>query len=1397
MNEFRETLAEGNLLWAEESRELEEAIEKAVAEIDENLANSEASLQAKIDNLVGMLLQSVNMMRTARNSWEYWMDRYDEGGKDSFDSGGIEYDSDSMLNSLESVKAKLGTTNPKVYDEAHYWAELFGNYRQYALEAQQSLAETYGIVVFNNASLQTAFSGDELTGALVGEDVLLDQETWEAIYLDEYQVELLKARAYLQYWQNQQEIAQAVYDYAEDDSSTKETSAETRTALTGAKAAYDDVLAEYTTSLDRLSNISVALENLQSDMETIQEEINGYQQQLAEAREQYNSTITDLEVDNKEYLASRYRDYYLQLLESMGMTADSEENPSSALEAYLLSAREYGLEEQISLVSKRVTELLSGSENTNLDESIFNSETASLSELRSRMLTTAAAGFLAGDSTEQLFGLSASGSEINRFNNYLKDSLCLSESDYYYDLLYGYFTRYNDADTDAHERARLLWQMQLAADDIQKENTMKFELRLAEIRLLTSNDYSDWAGLYFDEKSNNPEGLIEARESEPLEGLATAINEDLEVYQEIIDLYQQNLAAGGELVIYEWGAEPADELLEITGRQAMQILWDYKSCGTDSETAAEISAAIESLTGLSAWLQSLGALEDNIAVLEAAVLNPDEEFGQQYLKAYLSGNHNLASDLGDMYSVIYSDKIEQKAFNTALAGILEENIEYAPSLSAQGNEKSRNKLIDTLKQFGLINDQEGFISPEAAWESCGFSDAEEVAVYFSELDTAACALLLPNYLSEVFYLYMTELKDYFAVRAASSYSNQLTSDLSSINGQIQSSANSLSRLNAVMARLQRASADSVKLLNITSADELPEELRQEAERRLIETAGFDLASEALCLNEFSGAGEAWSELFDDYISAAGTGLAREEGIEDYRDVIMERANKLCELSLALSDPDSTEWSDVSGERLGVYNAMLWNSLDFDKALERITGSGSSLNIEFPEQLKLIGPLMPEITGLSGRFSGNIYSDICAYGLGSLLVESAGYDQQQAVDCVNGFMEAEELNYTLSAEDLSDYLALSGKQRLYSLLEVNENAAIHYFKKEIAEGGFNAESLRLALDSVELPVEIESELTGLQNMLDDIKVYNELLHCDFEDFLDSRYQDDALQRQVRELYRRFMGSPETQWDDPIFMMPLGFTSNAGLILEKLAFNRTSGKNTAGLSPETSVSANDVFINEAIINCCEVLYDGEQSISSELVGLQSMRELQSRASDYLDSLDTIDADNWRSFLTDEYLASQEENALPVLENTGNDFQNQVLDAATAYMDSTKYLTEAIEAWHPAEETGLSSNLSELNTRIASGDKDFWSGLSDMSYSEIENEYSYEANAGIKSNYIERSSDFLSLISKIESLKTSLSNLGYRRARLVRMSGMNSNQQLAELQPLSDVISGLEADIEACSS
>ncbi len=1060
------------------------------------------------------------------------------------------------------------------------------------------------------------------------------------------------------------------------------------------------------------------------------------------------------------------------------------------------------------------------------------------------------------------------------------------------------------------------------------------------------------------------------------------------------------------------------------------------------------------------------------------MLNPDEALGQQYLKAYLSGRRNLATDMGDMYSVIYSDSVSRQKYTKGFAELLSENIDYAPCLSAYGYEKSRAELIEALSQFGMIDaDTLIFHAPEAVWDVRGFSTAAEVAGFFTELDTAASGLQLPEYLAGIFEGYRGELKDYFAIRAASAFFGEFSGDLGPFNKEIRLVANSMSSMGALTGILQKSSDQSVKLLALAVSGDVSDELREEAEFRLIETAGFDLANDALDSDGFSDAGAEWNELFDNYISAVRTGLGQEDGIEDYRSAMIARAAELWELSLALADPDSVDPDSAPEQWLESYSAMIWNSLDFDEALDRITGTDSTISISLLEQLRIIDQLMPEtsgdfpsdvelewlyggnevlrevdsmivlglpelwvgdsfdiaetvksryysdedisvmegmlvltieeseagvttvdkavqlwndqfdggladgsidgllkafyglglinpaveaageysaeyeyedllaelldgavlsednlalledavlnpaealearldklaeldteglsgeelywnlawnlrsdaaeddysrtaargarifddieaagvisnwissfdeanfesysekladlfdsqmskIAGLAQSPAGGVYASIAACGIGEVLVEQAGYSVAAAADFVNWFLTKKGIDAAFDPGSLADYLSLEPDARFYSVLADYPDAASHYLKKQIAEGAFTSTTLSVLLDSVNLADETEAELVEIQGILDDVEVYNELLHGDFEDFLDDRYGSEEQKRTAREIYMRFMGSTKIQWDDSVFMLSSDCGAGAREILDNLSFNRTRGSNLSGLNPGSGTGSNEVFFSEALMTIYEKLYEGDDALTAELSALQSERDLQVRATDYLGSLETIDSDNWRSFLNDEYLSSEDDelnlvpastvdynysdytrnlqinnndgdpvfqnfDSLTLFSGTGNDQLNIILDAANSYLDYAAYLTAAINSWDDGT-ISATETMRTLHEGLGSADgSDFRNSLESKSYAEINQAYLYEIDASVENGYKEARSEFYNLTAKIESIKESLSNFGYRRARLVRMAAMGSSEQLAELQPLNDEISALEADIDAAQA
>lgn len=1667
MTDYRKTLEEGNRLWVNENDALEAAIEKAIADLDASIENSTASLQSRIDNLVGMLLQSVNMMRTARTSWEYWMDKVDGGARGSFEAGSIDFDADSMLDAMMGYD-----TDSASYKEAGYWLSLFDTYGGYASDSQQSLAKTYGIVVFDDESVTEAFDDGQLNEALFDESLLEDPLAWESFYLDSFQVELLKAKAYMQYWEKQQEIAQAVYDYASDESSTKEDAAETEAKLLSAKTDYETALSNYTELLDRLTGMGEELGALQDDMKTIQLEIDGYQQDLSDARDDYNQILNDLYVDNPAYLSEQYREYYLQLLDSYGMLSDSDAEDSLGFifEEYLLAAKAYDLEAQITLVSGHVVELLSGGNDNNLDGGPFISETASLAELHERMEITSAAGFISGDAGDSGLYSIADGSNINAFTAYLKDSLMLQMDDYYYEPLVELFNLYHDENErsrDGRTRSEILWEMQIIVRELQDVCSTDYELRLAELRLYTTDDFTAWGEQYFG--TADYDEITAFSQPDRLEALSEAVAGDIAVYDVIIDLYDDS----EDFTIYDW-SDPVDSPGELAVLQAYQRIWDFRreDCESDAEAIDVINAVRTSLTALKAWLEALGELRENIPALETALLAPDVEQGQDYLAAYLNGGYNLSSGSGDLHSYIYYDIMTGDSLKYSIAEMLRIEGEQAPALSQIQYELMRDELLATLVDGGMLDSAKmSFVSPEAFWEHKAFADVDEVVSWFGELDKLGGSGY-PAYLTEMLDGYLDDLKTYTAMRAGEKFTGGIPLDLSILNGEIRAQSEMMSDLTLLGQQLLNRDDDLIKFLNLALSDDFGEEFRASAEARMIETAGFDLALLAAGTQDFTGDADAWDELYADYMSKTETAYFNEEGFDSYKHAMTERAAALYELSSALIEPESADWSAASAEKLEIYRAMLWNSLGFDAAERMITGNDAAINLTELFTLRLIDQLMPDsaddfpedvglawmyggdealqdvdqlitagapllwadqsfspagkassryysddeleafasglalspeeitagitpadkaaelwndeflgyvaagtiegalrasaglmlidsymndtggygagyaygdllsdlLTGLSlskddealfvgiaadpdvavaarldaavsvpaddlsgeelywnlmwrareialdpdyneagcrdnlifgGGLSdalsisswidaigvdadyqdyagaqasglednaelliqlglmeeGGIYLDITAAGIAALLTEEAGWTIVEAVDFINWFMDAKGVPYNSAAADFDDYLAAPEEQRLLTILDDYPEAAVHHLKTEIIAGEWDYTELeeRLAGDD-SLIDDAKDGLLALKANIDSLTVYKPLLYGDFENYLGTLYEDEADRSVLREALGRYYGSPQIQWDDPVFCLPLMMPElTIPQILENLAYNRSRKANSTGLNPVSAMSTNEVFLNNAALIINNRLYAGDDSESARLVLLQNERNLASRAESYLNSEITEDNDNWRSFLNEFYLNSDDDehelipegysngadydrdltinegddvSALEVFSDPavfsgiGNDQSNILFDAENECLDRAAFLTAAFEIW-TAEDSGfeLTGELTALNTKLGTLNELFWNSLDTADYGDLSDDYLYDPDSVKLDTYNEASYKYHKLDAKIASLKDGMSEFGRRREQFERLSGLGSEAQIAALERYTGTITDLE--------
>lgn len=197
-----------------------------------------------------------------------------------------------------------------------FWSATWDRYVQQAEQAMADLMGTYGVTLVDEPFTP---NGDEL-------DIhgIFEAGSWETIYLDDYQIELLKARATEEYWGHQLSIAESVYDYAHDTSSNRPTEAQTMDALEAARehleasqSAYEEAVNELEAGGERLAGDRQRMSDLIADIDRMQ-------LRLSEAREEYR-TLMDLHLgQNYDFYQRRVAEYFTQLAGIWGLDGDSD-----------------------------------------------------------------------------------------------------------------------------------------------------------------------------------------------------------------------------------------------------------------------------------------------------------------------------------------------------------------------------------------------------------------------------------------------------------------------------------------------------------------------------------------------------------------------------------------------------------------------------------------------------------------------------------------------------------------------------------------------------------------------------------------------------------------------------------------------------------------------------------------------------------------------------------------------------------------------------------------------------------------------------------------------------------------------------------------------------------------
>ncbi|MBE3134859.1 MAG: hypothetical protein IMZ55_15435, partial [Acidobacteria bacterium] len=336
--DIRKVLTAGEEQWRERQGELANAIRAAAAELEREMQSRAASKSEEIENLVDMYAQASSMIATALASGGYWLEKIKVGLRLDAPYADIERAA-RVPTDGSSVDAAL--------EQVSYWQGVLAAYTGHVDAARTRLASVYALILDDDGR------EDPLRSILAGTDP-------DSAYLDEYQVELLKAKAVADYWEAQYAIAEAVDRYARDLGSGRATEAQSEARYRDALAGYAAGKAVYDAAVLRLEEAGAVLSGREEAIQDAMARVRQERSALEKARADYDTLFALYASGGGEFFAAQLRDRYQTLLDLMGFGEEEDGTLGAAMTEYLHAARRYGFEDVITLAASDIALLVKG-----------------------------------------------------------------------------------------------------------------------------------------------------------------------------------------------------------------------------------------------------------------------------------------------------------------------------------------------------------------------------------------------------------------------------------------------------------------------------------------------------------------------------------------------------------------------------------------------------------------------------------------------------------------------------------------------------------------------------------------------------------------------------------------------------------------------------------------------------------------------------------------------------------------------------------------------------------------------------------------------------------------------------------------------------------------------------
>ncbi|MDR0444015.1 MAG: hypothetical protein LBH44_11485 [Treponema sp.] len=245
-------------------------------------------------------------------------------------------------------------------------------FRKKDFETLLEMEKSYNLYVSYNAKaidvrnrILTDYNELIVSGAL--KDILSPDASSEDFCLDEYQIELIRAKTLVLYWERKTSIAEAVMNYAQEIDAGRMTDAEGVMAWENAKTAYDESVVQYENELKKLNDISADIHEKQIELDRLAEKMKEAEFILDKLTADYSSLVAASIINRESFLFQEFNAKYKLLAEEYRKLL------ITGNEAIYVKTLEYGVKwgiaEQKEEAEKILALLINGD-----DETLFLSE---------------------------------------------------------------------------------------------------------------------------------------------------------------------------------------------------------------------------------------------------------------------------------------------------------------------------------------------------------------------------------------------------------------------------------------------------------------------------------------------------------------------------------------------------------------------------------------------------------------------------------------------------------------------------------------------------------------------------------------------------------------------------------------------------------------------------------------------------------------------------------------------------------------------------------------------------------------------------------------------------------------------------------------------------------------